>query len=100
MIKDTEQDLVLTPGFHWRLFLQPKLREKLDAKYPHQKLVIDDTSIMLTVPQVDKVDRQFPKTDINWPEIEKQLYEWGHHFLSGKRLKLIISFNYIEDIQR
>ncbi|KAL4872345.1 hypothetical protein BDV12DRAFT_193439 [Aspergillus spectabilis] len=74
VIEDTEQDLVLAPGFHWRLFLQPKLREKLDAKYPHKKLVIDDTSIMLTVPRVDKVDQQFPKTDINWPEIEKQLY--------------------------
>ncbi|KAL4937299.1 hypothetical protein BDV06DRAFT_227080 [Aspergillus oleicola] len=99
VIKDTEQDLVLAPGFYWRLFLQPKLREKLDAKYPHKKIVIDDTSIMLAVPRVDKVDQQFPKTDINWSEIEKQLFEWGHHFQAGKKLKLIIAFNYIEDSQ-
>ncbi|PGH02176.1 hypothetical protein AJ80_08899 [Polytolypa hystricis UAMH7299] len=81
VIKDTEQDLVLAPGFYWRLFLEPKLREKLCAKYPHRKIVLDDTSIVVM------------------PDIEKQLSEWGHHFLAGKRLKLIISFNYIEDIQ-
>jgi hypothetical protein len=51
------------------------------------------------VPRVDKIDRQFPKTDINWPEIEKQLCDWGHHFQAGKKLKLIIAFNYIEDSQ-
>ncbi|KAL4866678.1 hypothetical protein BDV12DRAFT_187221 [Aspergillus spectabilis] len=44
VIKDTEQDLVLAPGFYWRLFLQPKLREKLDAKYLHKRIVIDDTT--------------------------------------------------------
>ena len=88
MIKDTEQDLVLAPGLYWRLFLQPKLREKLCLKYPHKKIVLDDTSIVVTVPQVDK---QFVKTDIDWPDIEKQLLEWDHHFLAGKKLKLVIS---------
>jgi hypothetical protein len=99
VIKDTEQNLVLAPGFYWRLFLQPKLREKLCHKFPHRKIVLDDTSIVMSVPRLDKVDRQFPQSDINWPEIEKQLSEWGHHFLAGKRLKLIIAFNYIEDNQ-
>lgn len=37
VIKDTEQDLVLAPGFHWRLFLQPKLREKLERQISTQK---------------------------------------------------------------
>ena len=99
VIKDTEQDLVLAPGFYWRLFLQPKLREKLCLKYPHKKIVLDDTSIVVTVPRVDKLTRQFAKTDIDWPDIEKQLLEWGHHFLAGKKLKLMISFNYIDDCQ-
>jgi hypothetical protein len=76
-----------------------KLREKLCHKFPHKKIVLDDTSIVMSVPRLDKVDGQFPKSDINWPEIEKQLSEWGHRFLAGKRLKLIIAFNYIEDNQ-
>jgi hypothetical protein len=99
VIKDTEQNLVLAPGFYWRLFLQPKLREKLCHKFPHRKIILDDTSIVMSVPWLDKVDRQFSKSDIDWPEIEKQLSEWGSHFLAGKRLKLIMAFNYIEDNQ-
>ncbi|KAL4763395.1 uncharacterized protein BDW70DRAFT_148555 [Aspergillus foveolatus] len=91
VIKDTEQNLVLAPGFYWRLFLQPKLREKLCHKFPHRKIILDDTSIVMSVSWLDKVDRQFSKSDINWPEIEKQLSEWGSHFLAGKRLKLIIA---------
>ncbi|CAK41748.1 hypothetical protein CBS115989_3613 [Aspergillus niger] len=99
VIKDTEQDLVLAPGFYWRLFLQPKLREKLCLKYPHKKIALDDTSIVVTVPRRDKLTRQFDKTDIDWPDIERQLLEWGHHFLAGKKLKLLISFNYVDDNQ-
>ncbi|KAI9041044.1 uncharacterized protein KD926_007460 [Aspergillus affinis] len=91
VIKDTEQDLVLAPGFYWRLFFQPKLREKLCLKYPHKKIALDDTSIVVTVPRRDKLTRQFGKTDIDWPGIEKQLLEWGYHFLAGKKLKLMIS---------
>ncbi|RAK96160.1 uncharacterized protein BO80DRAFT_313732, partial [Aspergillus ibericus CBS 121593] len=49
VIKDTEQDLVLVPEFYWRLFLQPKLRENLCLKYPHKKIALDDTSIVVTV---------------------------------------------------
>lgn len=96
--KDTEQDLVLAPGFYWRLFLQPKLEELLCRKHPHKSIISDDTSIVILVTRhQDKLTRWFDQTNNHWPAIEKQLFEWGHLFLAGKKMELIISFNYIDN---
>ncbi|EED22691.1 hypothetical protein TSTA_061790 [Talaromyces stipitatus ATCC 10500] len=60
----------------------------------------DDTSIVVLVTRhQDKLTRLFEQTNIDWPVVEKQLLDWGDLFLAGKRMKLIISFNYIEDSQ-
>lgn len=100
VVKDTEQDLVLASGFYWRLFLQPKLKELLCRKYPHKSIICDDTSIVVSVTRhQDKLTRRFDQTNIDWPAIEKQLFEWGPLFLAGKKMKLIISFNYIDNSQ-
>ncbi|KAJ5986554.1 hypothetical protein N7451_010919 [Penicillium sp. IBT 35674x] len=97
--KDTEQDLVLAPRFHWRLFLQPKLKELLIRKYPQRKLKSDDTSVVVSATRQRGLSLRFDGTDIDWPSIEKQLFDWGDLFLAGKKLRLVISFNYIEDPQ-
>lgn len=99
--KDTEQDLVLAPKFHWRLFLQPKLNELLCRKYPQKKIISDDTSVTVSVNQHNQRNliRRFDRTDVDWPAIEKQLLDWGDLFLAGKKLRLNISFNYIENSQ-
>lgn len=100
VVKDTEQDLVLAPGFYWRLFLRPKLKELLCRKYPHKSIICDDTSIVVSVTRhQDKLTRRFDQTNIDWPAIEKQFFEWGHLFLAGKKMKLIISFNYTDNSQ-
>ena len=95
MAKDTEQDLVLAPRFHWRLFLQPKLKELLIRKYPHRKLEPDDTSVVVSATRQKGLTLRFDRTDIDWTSIEKQLLDWGGLFLAGKKLRLAISFNYM-----
>lgn len=67
--KDTEQDLVLAPRFHWRLFLQPKLKELLSRKYPHKEIESDDTSVVVSVTRHSQRDltRRFDRTDVDWP---------------------------------
>ncbi|KAJ5472033.1 hypothetical protein N7539_008602 [Penicillium diatomitis] len=44
----TEQDLVLAPRFHWRLFLQPKLKELFTRKYLYRKLESDNISVVVS----------------------------------------------------
>lgn len=80
------KDLVLAPGFYWKLFLQLKLI-KLFLKYLYKKIVLDDTSIVVTVSRCDKLSRQFILTGIDGPDIERQLLEWGHHFFAGKGIE-------------
>ena len=40
--------------------------------------------------------KSFHETTIDWSEIEAQLIKWGELFLAGKKLRVNISFNYIE----
>ncbi|KAJ5529828.1 hypothetical protein N7527_003221 [Penicillium freii] len=99
VVKDTEQDLVLAPRFYWRLFLQPKLKELIIRKYPHRKLQLDDTSVIVSATRQKGFPLRYDGTDIDWSSIEKQLFDWGDLFLTGKKLKLSVSFNYIENTQ-
>lgn len=96
--KDTEQDLVLAPRAHWRLFLKPKLAELIGKKFPRKRVESDDTTIVVSVNQRSQRDltRRFDQTDIDWSAIEKQLLAWGELFSAGRRLRLNISFGYIE----
>jgi hypothetical protein len=88
--KDTEQNLVLAPRFHWRLFLQPKLKELLIRKHPHRKLESDDTSVVVSATRQKGFTLRFEGTDIDWNSVEKQLLDWGELFLAGKKLRLAI----------
>ncbi|KAJ5256672.1 hypothetical protein N7478_012776 [Penicillium angulare] len=94
--KNTEQDLVLAPRFYWRLFLEPKLKELIMRKYSHRKVQTDDTSVVVSATRQRGIPLSFDGTNIDWASIEKQLTDWGDLFLTGKKLRLVISFNYID----
>jgi len=97
--KDTEQDLVLAPGSYWQVVLEPKLQRLLNKKLPRNKYIrCDDTNIVVSVTGRSERDlvKRFEETDIDWPIIEKQLEAWGELFRVGKRLRVEMSFNYIE----
>jgi hypothetical protein len=40
--------------------------------------------------------KRFNETDIDWLVIEKQLVVWGELFRTSKKLRVDISFNYLE----
>lgn len=49
VVKSIDQDLVLAPRFHWRLFLEPKLRELVCRKFPQKRVEFDDTTTVVSV---------------------------------------------------
>jgi hypothetical protein len=97
--KDTEPDVVLAPGCYWRLVLQARLEELLQSKFPGNRRVRpDDTNVVVSVTERSQRDltKRFDQTKIHWAVVEKQLLAWGQYFQKGKKLRVNLSFNYVE----
>lgn len=99
MSKDTEQDLAVAPSSHWAKITQDA-ENVMRRKIRHNQHVrSDDTTVRVSVNERGQSDlnKRFDGTNIDWKPIEKQLLMWGNLFHIGKKLKLFISINYIED---
>ncbi|KAF4993956.1 hypothetical protein FDECE_13261 [Fusarium decemcellulare] len=97
--KDTELDVVLAPGSYWAKYLRPKLDKLAKKKLPSNRTFhVDDTDIAVSVNYKGEEDlaTRSDGLDINWQMIENKLQAWGHLLLDGKRLKISLSFNYVE----
>ncbi|KAM0346535.1 hypothetical protein ACHAO7_012046 [Fusarium culmorum] len=100
--KDTEPDVVLAPGAYWTKFLRSKLDKLAKKKLPPNRTFhVDDTDIAVSVNYRGEEDlaTRSDGLDIDWKIIESKLQAWSHLLLDGKRLKISLSFNYIETSQ-
>ena len=97
--RDTEQDVVLVPIAYWHMILRPKLERLLQKKFGSNKQAqCDDTNVTVSVTDRTQRDlaKRFDDPDIDWPIIAKQLEEWGERFRPGKKLRVDLSFNYVD----
>ncbi|KAM0293718.1 hypothetical protein ACHAPM_011518 [Fusarium culmorum] len=100
--KDTEPDVVLAPGAYWTKYLWSKVDKLAKKKLPSNRTFhIDDTDIAVSVNYRGEEDlaTRSDGLDIDWKIIESKLQAWSHLLLDGKRLKVSLSFNYIETSQ-
>lgn len=99
MAKDTEQDLALPPSSYWEQITETAgsvLRRKITR---NRRVRLDDTTLVVSVNDRSQCDltKRFEGTGIDWTTIEKQLLIWAHLYRLGKKLRVQISINYIED---
>jgi hypothetical protein len=90
---------VLAPAVYWHLCLKAKVEKLLGRKLPHGRQVkCDDTSVVASVndPSERDLTKRFDDIDAEWSVVERQLIRWGEIFRSGKKLRLALSFDYIE----
>jgi hypothetical protein len=99
MPKDTEQDVVLALADCWEHILKPKLENFLHKK--NRPLESEHTTVVVSVTERSERDltKRFDDTSIEWAVIERQLVAWGELFRAGKKLRLNLSFNYIDTSQ-
>lgn len=97
--KDTEQNLVLAPSDFWERTLRAKLDKLVKRKLPSNKSYkVDDTNIVVSVRHRSEGDlvKRFDNLNVEWVVVESQLQAWSYLFRTGRRLKIDVSFNYIE----
>lgn len=81
------------------MFLKPKLDRLLQRKVAQNRSIrCEDTSVVASVADRSQRDltKQFESIDIDWLCIERQLIEWGELFRYSKKLRIIISFSYVD----
>jgi hypothetical protein len=84
------------------LFLQPKLEKLLCKKLAKNRPIkSEDTNVVVSVMERSQRDltKRFDDTDIDLTVIERQLVVSGELFRAGKKLRLNLSFNYVETSQ-
>ena len=66
------------------------LRKKRPLSSEYTTVVVSATK------HSERLMKRFDDTSIEWAVIQKQLLAWGELFLVGKKLKLALSFNYVD----
>lgn len=97
MVKDTKQDLAHPPRSYWEQIIEEAgntLRRKIARG---RRVRLDDTDFVLSVNSQRNIDKHYGSTNVDWNEVEKQLLEWAYLFRRGKRIRLQISINHMED---
>lgn len=97
--RDTEQDVVLAPAVYWEMYLQAKVDKLADRKLPRSSQVrLDDTGVVASVNDRSERDltRRFDGMDVDWSAVERQFARWSDPFRSGKKLRVDLTFNYVD----
>jgi hypothetical protein len=101
--KDTETNLVLALAPYWQLFLRPRLEKLLQKKLGCKSSATpDDTNVIVSVTGRLERDltKRFDELDIEWPVVENQFVQWSDLFRAGKKLRVDLTFNYVETGQQ
>lgn len=93
--KQTE-DLVLAPSDFWNEELSSKIVDISNSI--GKPCTADATTIVMSVNDRSERDitKRFEQLQINWSIVEKQLQAWSHLLRIGKRLRIDVTFGYVE----
>ncbi|KAK1722921.1 uncharacterized protein BDZ83DRAFT_409201 [Colletotrichum acutatum] len=90
---ESELDVVISPRKFWKHVLQPKVAGASAGK-PWKE---DATKLVLSVTdrKPGNITKRFPKLDIDWPIVTRQLREWSKFLDEGKKITITATFYYV-----
>jgi organic radical activating enzyme len=92
----TEENLVVAPSEYWDETLKAVGGMLQMKKKRHQRVRSEGTDI--TIKSNDrsqrKIEKFYDSTNIDWKPVEKQLRKWSNLLRIGKKLTIVIAFNY------
>ena len=100
--KDTEPDVVVTPGVYWEDCLKFRVERLLEQKMGWNHTArVEDINVVVSVNARSERDltKRFER-EIDWRMVEKRLIQWGDLFQDGKKLRVDTTFNYVERTQQ
>lgn len=99
---DTEQDLARPPNFYWQQIMETAESVLCRKIARNRRVRLDDTTIIVSINDRSQRDltKRFDNAGIDWDVVERQLLTWAYLYCRGKKLRIQISINYIEDCDR
>ena len=83
---------MISPRKLWKHILRQKVMDVSTDK-PWKK---DATKLVLSVTdrKTGNITKRFPKLDVDWPFVAKQLQEWSKFLNDGKKITITVTFYY------
>jgi hypothetical protein len=90
---DEEPPTCLHYSIEWKVTLNNKLLSK-----DTERVTCEDINVVVSVTERSKRDltKRFDELDVDWFLVERQLSQWSESFRAGKKLRVDVSFNYVE----
>jgi hypothetical protein len=95
----SEPNVAVSLGCYWRLVLRNRLRQAVCRQFSDsQRVRHNDTTVAVSVTERSEryLTMEFDGTEIDWVVADKRLLDWSPYFQKGKRLRVNISFNFVE----
>ncbi|KAF6802793.1 hypothetical protein CMUS01_15261 [Colletotrichum musicola] len=90
---ESEIDVVISPRKFWKHVLRQKVADA-SANKPWKE---DATKLVLSVTdrKTGNITKRFPKLDVDWPLITRQLHDWSKFLVDGKKITITVTFYYL-----
>ncbi|KAK3369554.1 hypothetical protein B0T24DRAFT_632826 [Lasiosphaeria ovina] len=90
---ESELDIVISPRQLWNHILRPKVTDAC-ANKPWKE---EETKLVLSVSdrKTSNITKRFPKLDVDWSFVAKQLKDWSKFLGDGKKITVAVTFYYL-----